>query len=69
MGTARLESLVLQDTLYCSVFARGRELGLEDDTEGTVPHNLALGILHVSSLPGYAVLNPFADNLCHIDIS
>jgi hypothetical protein len=62
-GSTHLESLVLQDALDGRVLARGRELGLEDDAEGAIAHDLALGILHVPSLSRHAILDLFADDL------
>ena len=58
-----LESFVLQYTLDSSILAIGGDLGLEDDAEGAISNNLALGVLHLSSLAGDTILNLFADDL------
>lgn len=44
-GVLYLESLILEYSLDRRVFARRRQLGLEDNTEGPVSDDLALGIL------------------------
>lgn len=66
---AHLESFILQDALDGRIFARRRKLGLEDDTEGSVAHDLALCILHVPSLSSDAILDLFANDLCRINVS
>lgn len=63
MTAIYLESLVLEHALNGSVLTRGRELGLEDNAEGAVSHNLALSILHVSSFSSNTILNLFANDL------
>ena len=62
--SAYLEALVLEYALDGSVLARGRQLGLKHDAKGSIAHNLALGILHISSLTGDAILNLLADDFC-----
>jgi hypothetical protein len=57
-----LESLVLEDTLDGSIFARRGQLGLEDNTERTVAYDLALRVLQVSGFACDAVLYFLADN-------
>lgn len=73
MGAARLtcdfiktylEALVLQHALDGGVFARRRQLGLEDNTKGAIADNLALGVLHLLGLAGQAVLDLLADDFC-----
>ena len=64
MGVGDLETLVLKHTLDSSIFAAGGQLGLEDNTEGTVADNLALGVLHLFCLSGQAILDLFANYLC-----
>jgi hypothetical protein len=63
-GVGDLETLVLEHTLDGSIFAAGGQLGLEDNTEGTVADNLALGVLHLFCLSGQAILDLFANYLC-----
>ena len=63
-GIGDLETLVLKHTLDGGIFAAGRQLGLENDTEGTVADNLALGVLHLFCLSSQAILDLFADYLC-----
>lgn len=62
-GAVDLEALVLEHTLDGSIFTTGRELGLEDDTEGTVADNFALGVLHLFCLSSQAILDLFANYL------
>jgi hypothetical protein len=66
---AHLESFVLQDALDGSILARGGELGLKDDAEGSVSYNLALCVLHISSLTRNAILDLFANNLYSGEVS
>lgn len=66
---AYLEALVLQHPLDGSIFTGGRQLGLEDDTEGTISDNLALCVLHISSLARDAILDLFANNLYFAGVS
>lgn len=63
-GAVDLEALVLEHTLDGSIFTTGRELGLEDDTKGTVADDFALGVLHLFCLSGQAILDLFANYLC-----
>jgi hypothetical protein len=63
-GVGDLEALVLENTLDGGIFAAGRQLGLENDTEGTVADNLALGVLHLFRLSGQTILDLFANYLC-----
>jgi hypothetical protein len=57
-----LEPLVLQHALDGSIFTRWRELGLEDDSERAIAHNLALRVLQIPRLAGNAVLHLFANH-------
>jgi hypothetical protein len=59
-----LKPLVLQHALDSSVLSRGRQLGLEDDTERAVADDLALGVLHFFGLSGEAVLDLLTDDFC-----
>lgn len=61
-GGAHLESFVLKDTLDGGIFVGGGQLGLEDDTEGTVADNLALGVLQILRLASFAVLDLLPDD-------
>ena len=63
-GDSDLETLVLKHALDGSIFAAGRQLSLEDDTEGAIADDLALGVLHLFCLSGQAILNLFANYLC-----
>lgn len=63
-GAGDLETLVLEHALDGSIFTAGRQLGLEDDTEGAVTDDLALGVLHLFCLSSQAILNLFANYLC-----
>lgn len=63
MTRADLETLVLKNALDGSIFARRRELGLEDNSKRTVAHNLALGILHLLGLTCQAILDLLTNNL------
>lgn len=54
---AYLESFVLKDSLDGGILSTGRQLCLEDYTEGTVAHYLALCILHFSCLAREAILH------------
>ena len=65
--TTYLEAFVLKDTLDSSIFAAGRELGLEHDAKGAVSNDLALGVLHIASLAGQAILDLLADDFCRRD--
>jgi hypothetical protein len=60
-----LEPLILKNTLDGSVLSRWRKLGLENDTEGTISDNFALGILQISGLARHSILNLFTDHLCN----
>lgn len=59
-----LEALVLQHALDGGILPRRRELGLEDDAEGAIADNLALGVLHLLGLAGQAVLDLLTDDFC-----
>lgn len=59
-----LEAFVLKDAFDGSIFASGRQLGLEDNAKGAIAHDLALGVLHITSLASNAVLDLLADHLC-----
>jgi hypothetical protein len=59
-----LEALVLQHSLDRSIFSAGRQLGLEDHTEGAISDNLALRVRQVFVFTSLAVLDLFADNFC-----
>ena len=59
-----LEALVLEHALDSSIFSGRRQLGLEDDTEGAVANDLALGVLHLLGLSGQAVLDLLTDDFC-----
>ena len=48
---------------HCRDFTERRQLGLEDDAEGAVAHDLALGVLHLFCLSGQAVLHLLANDL------
>jgi hypothetical protein len=54
----------LQDSLDGSVLAAGGHLGLKHDTEGSIAHDLALGIGDLLVLARQAILDLFADDLC-----
>ena len=57
-----LEALVLKHALDGGVFSTRRQLGLEDDAERAVAHDLALGVCQIFVLAGFAVLDLFADD-------
>jgi hypothetical protein len=59
-----LEALILQHPFDGGVFSAGGQLGLEDDAEGAVAHNLALCVGQVLVFSGLAVLDLFADDFC-----
>ena len=58
-----LETLVLEDALDGSIFAAGRQLGLENDSERAIADDLALSVLDIAGLAGQAILDLFADDL------
>ena len=58
-----LEALVLKDTLDCCIFAVGRELGLKDNTKGSIADDLALRILHFPGLTSHTILYLLTDYL------
>ena len=58
-----LEALILKDTLDCCIFPIWRELGLENNAEGSVADDFALGVLHFFSLASKAILNLFTNHL------
>jgi hypothetical protein len=59
-----LKALVLQHALDGSILSGGRQFGLEDDAERAVADDLALGVLHLLSLSGQAVLDLLTDDFC-----
>lgn len=59
-----LEALVLENALDGGILSAGRELGLEDDTERAIAHDLALGVLHLFRLTGQSILDLFANDFC-----
>ena len=59
-----LEALVLEHALDGGVLSTRRQLGLENDAEGAVAHNLALRVCQVLVLARLAILHLFADNFC-----
>ena len=61
---AHLEAFVLKDAFDGSIFAAGRQLGLEDNAKGAIAHDLTLGVLHITSLAGNAILDLLTDHLC-----
>jgi hypothetical protein len=62
-GAAHLESLVLKHSFDGSILSRGREFGLEDHSKRAISNDLALCILHISSLSCNAILDLFANHL------
>jgi hypothetical protein len=61
-----LEALVLQHPLDGRIFTTRRQLGLEDYTEGSVAHDLALRVCEIFVVAGQAVLDLFANNFCYV---
>lgn len=61
---AYLEAFILENAFDGCVFTSWRQLGLKDDTEGAIAHDLALCVLHVTSLSSDAILHLFTDHLC-----
>lgn len=59
-----LEPLVLEHALDGSILAARRELRLEYNTEGSIPNNLAVGVLDFPGFTGQSILYLLADNLC-----
>ena len=57
-----LEALVLQHALDGGILTRRRQFGLENDTEGAIADDLALGVLHLLGLPSKAVLDLLTDD-------
>lgn len=64
---AHLETLVLENTLDGGIFVGRGELGLKDDTEGTISYDLALCVLQLLRLAGDAILHLLLDNFCEIE--
>jgi len=60
-----LEALVLQHALDGGILTRRRQFGLENDTEGAIADDLALGVLHLLGLPSKAVLDLLTDDFSH----
>ena len=61
---AYLEALILKNTLDSCILSVGSQFGLEDYSKGTVPHNLALCVLHLFGLASHTILYFFTDDLC-----
>lgn len=59
-----LEAFVLKNAFDGSIFASGRQLGLEDNAKGAIAHDLALGVLHITSLASNTILDLLTDHLC-----
>ena len=59
-----LETLILEHPFDGSVLAGGRQLGLKHYSERAVADNLALCVLHISSLTGDTILHLLTDDLC-----
>lgn len=60
------ETLVLEHSLDGCVLAAWRQLGVEDNTEGTIADNLALCVSQFSGLSSQAVLDLLADDFCQL---
>lgn len=58
-----LEPLVLKDSLDGSVLAARSHLGLKDNTEGAITHNLALSVGDLLGLAGQSILDLLPDDL------
>lgn len=69
LSYAYLEPLVLQHTLDSSIFTRRRELSLENHSEGTISHDLALGVLHIASLPSHSILDLLTNDLYELTLA
>lgn len=63
MKLAYLEALVLQDTLDRSIFSTRRQLGLKDNTKGTISDDFALRVLHFLCFACQSILDLFANDL------
>jgi hypothetical protein len=61
-----LEALVLEHPLDGRIFTTRRQLGLENNTEGAIAHDLALRVREVFVVAGQAILDLFADNFCYV---
>jgi hypothetical protein len=59
-----LESFVLKHPLDGSILAGRREFCLEDNAEGAIANDFALGVLQVPCLACDAVLDLLANYLC-----
>lgn len=59
-----LEALVLEHALDGGIFTTGRQLRLENDTEGAVADNLALRVCEILVVASQAILDLFVDNFC-----
>jgi len=64
INNSHLKSLVLEHPFNSSIFAGRRELCLKNHSERSVSNDLALRVLHVSSLSCNTVLDLFAYYLC-----
>lgn len=60
-----LEALVLQHSFDGGILTRGREFGLEHNTEGTVADDLALCVGHLFRFAGEPILDLLPDHLCY----
>lgn len=61
---ANLEALVLKNSLDGGIFATGRHLGLEHNTEGAISDYLTLRVLHLLCLPRESILDLFSYDFC-----
>jgi hypothetical protein len=61
-GPTHLEALVLEHTLDGGVLPAGRQLCLEDDTEGAIADDFALRVCEVLVVARDAVLDLLADD-------
>jgi hypothetical protein len=59
-----LETLVLKHTLDGCIFSAWRQLGMEDNTEGSIADDLTLCIGEFSRLSSQAILDLLADDFC-----
>lgn len=62
-NSAYLESLILKNTLDGGILIGRSQLSLENDAEGAISDNLALGILYLARLARDAVLDLLLDYL------
>lgn len=59
-----LETLVLQNSFDGCIFTAGHHLGLKNDTERPISHDLALCVGDLLHFSGQPILDLFADDLC-----